>query len=174
MSLLRSLNASSSDRVVWLLACSDYGFESRRGHGCLCCVLYSKDIQDKETSTDKVQRKKKRIKKIPPRALMSVVIAVCCQVDVSATGRSPVQRSPTDCGVACMWSRDLKKEDALARLGLLRQGGRKIIEISVCRLCDWILVTVCTDVWNYQKVNQWSYFLLRREVKQRVAFKEQT
>jgi hypothetical protein len=24
---------------------------------------------------------------------------VCCQTEVSATGRSPVQRSPTDCGV---------------------------------------------------------------------------
>ena len=28
---------------------------------------------------------------------MSVVSAVCCQVEVSATGRSLVQRSPTDC-----------------------------------------------------------------------------
>jgi hypothetical protein len=28
------------------------------------------------------------------------VSAVCCQVEVSATGRSPVQRSPTDCGVS--------------------------------------------------------------------------
>ena len=25
---------------------------------------------------------------------------VCCQVEVSATGRSLVQRSPTDCGVS--------------------------------------------------------------------------
>jgi hypothetical protein len=41
------------------------------------CVLYSKDIQDKGKNTDKVQRENKRIKKIPPGALMSVVIAVC-------------------------------------------------------------------------------------------------
>jgi hypothetical protein len=27
---------------------------------------------------------------------ISVVSVVCCQVEVSATGRSPVQRSPTD------------------------------------------------------------------------------
>ena len=26
--------------------------------------------------------------------------AVCCQVEVSATGRSLVQRSPTDCGAS--------------------------------------------------------------------------
>jgi hypothetical protein len=30
---------------------------------------------------------------------LSLVSVVCCQVEVSATGRSPVQRSPTDCGV---------------------------------------------------------------------------
>jgi hypothetical protein len=28
-----------------------------------------------------------------------VLVFVCCQVEVSATGRSLVQRSPTDCGV---------------------------------------------------------------------------
>jgi hypothetical protein len=31
---------------------------------------------------------------------VSVVSVVCCQVEVSATGRSPVQRSPTECGVS--------------------------------------------------------------------------
>ena len=31
---------------------------------------------------------------------MSVVSVVCCQVEVYATGRSLVQRSPTDCGVS--------------------------------------------------------------------------
>jgi hypothetical protein len=47
------------------LACSDYGFESRRGHGSL-----------------------------------SVVSVVCCQVEVSATWRSLVQMSTTECGVS--------------------------------------------------------------------------
>ena len=37
---------------------------------------------------------------IPPGAWMSVVSAVCCQVEVSATSWSLVQRSPTDCGVS--------------------------------------------------------------------------
>jgi hypothetical protein len=38
----------------------------------------------------------------PPRGhgCLSFVNAVCCQVEVSATGRSLVQRSPTDCGVS--------------------------------------------------------------------------
>jgi len=36
--------------------------------------------------------------------LTSLVTAVCFQVEVSETGRSFVQRSPTECGVF-MWSR---------------------------------------------------------------------
>jgi hypothetical protein len=35
--------------------------------------------------------------RIPPGAWMSVVNVACCQVEVSATGRSLVQRSPTEC-----------------------------------------------------------------------------
>ena len=31
---------------------------------------------------------------------LSVVSIVCCQVEVSAKGRSLVQRSPTDCGAS--------------------------------------------------------------------------
>jgi hypothetical protein len=31
---------------------------------------------------------------------MSISYVVCCQVDVSTTGRSLVERSPTDCGVS--------------------------------------------------------------------------
>ena len=31
---------------------------------------------------------------------MFVVSVVCCQVEVSATSRSVVQRSPTDCGAS--------------------------------------------------------------------------
>ena len=31
---------------------------------------------------------------------LSVVIVVCCQIEVSATNRSLVQRSPTDCGAS--------------------------------------------------------------------------
>jgi len=38
--------------------------------------------------------------RIPPRTWMSVVCVVCCQVEVSATGWSLVQRSPTGCGAS--------------------------------------------------------------------------
>jgi len=35
-----------------------------------------------------------------PTGVWSVVNIVCCQAEVSATGRSLVQRSPTQCGVS--------------------------------------------------------------------------
>ena len=35
--------------------------------------------------------------RISPGAGMSVVSLVCCQVEVSASGRSLVQRSPSEC-----------------------------------------------------------------------------
>jgi len=53
---------------------------------------------------------------------MSVVSVLCCQVEVSATSWSLDQRSPTDCGASlCVWSRNIKNEEALAHWGLLRQ-----------------------------------------------------
>ena len=36
----------------------------------------------------------------PSGVWMSLVSVVYCQVEVSATGRSPVERSPTECGVS--------------------------------------------------------------------------
>ena len=40
--------------------------------------------------------------RIPPegQVYLCLVSAVCCQVEVSATGRSHVQRGPTECGVS--------------------------------------------------------------------------
>jgi hypothetical protein len=38
--------------------------------------------------------------RIPPRAWMSLVSVVCCQVEVSVTSWSFVQRSSTECGVS--------------------------------------------------------------------------
>jgi hypothetical protein len=63
--------------------------------------------------------------RIPPEAwYLSVVIVVCCQVQVSALGWSLVHRSPTDCGVSnWMWSWSLDNEEDLAHWGLLRRGG---------------------------------------------------
>jgi hypothetical protein len=74
------LNADLSGSAVrgvllWPLACWDYRFEFRLGHGCL-----------------------------------SPVSAVCCQVKVSAVGRSLVQKNPTDCGVS-----EYDREDSKVR-----------------------------------------------------------
>jgi hypothetical protein len=52
---------------------------------------------------------------------LSVVCVVCCQVDVSATSWSLVQRSPTDWARRCVWSRNLVNEAVIARAGLQYQ-----------------------------------------------------
>jgi hypothetical protein len=48
---------------------------------------------------------------------LSLVSVVCCQVDVSATSWSLVQRSPTECGVSQMWSWSLEKWGGLGPQG---------------------------------------------------------
>ena len=67
---------------------------------------------------------------------MSLVSVVCCQVDVSATGRSLAQRSSTDCGV----SNERDREDLQRELGRSRE---KIIPSSVagslCTAYRWAL-----------------------------------
>jgi hypothetical protein len=40
---------------------------------------------------------------------LSLVSVVCCQVEVSATGWSLVQRSPTECGVSNVCDRETSK-----------------------------------------------------------------
>jgi hypothetical protein len=48
------------------------------------------------------------------------VSVVCCQVEVSATGWSLVQRIPTDCGVSqmCVTMKPRQNEEAQAHIGL--------------------------------------------------------
>jgi hypothetical protein len=58
--------------------------------------------------------------RIPPEAWISAccVCVVCCQVEVSASGRSLFQRMPTDCGVCnWVWSRKLVNDEAYAHQG---------------------------------------------------------
>jgi hypothetical protein len=51
---------------------------------------------------------------------LSVVSVVCCQVEVSATSWSLVQRSPADCGVSqmCVIMKPRRNEEAQAHIGL--------------------------------------------------------
>jgi hypothetical protein len=48
------------------------------------------------------------------------VSVVCCQVEVSATSWSLVQRSPTECGVSqmCVTMKPRRLEEAQAHIGL--------------------------------------------------------
>jgi hypothetical protein len=69
----------------------------------------------------------------PVGAWISVSCVLCCQVEVSASGWSFVQRSATDRGVSkWVWSRSLDNEEALAHWGLLRHGKKKWASAS-----DW-------------------------------------
>jgi hypothetical protein len=43
---------------------------------------------------------------------LSVVSVVCCQVEVSATGWSLVQRSPIECGVSKLCDHETSKNEA--------------------------------------------------------------
>jgi len=51
---------------------------------------------------------------------VSLLWVLCCQVEVSASGWTLVQRSPTECGWVWSWSHD--SEEALAHWGLSRHG----------------------------------------------------
>jgi hypothetical protein len=43
---------------------------------------------------------------------LSLVIVVCCQIEVSATSWSLVQRSPTECGMSKVCDREASKNEA--------------------------------------------------------------
>jgi hypothetical protein len=57
---------------------------------------------------------------------MSVEKVVCCQVEVSASGWSLVQRSPTDCGVSKVCDREASK-GGLGPLRLSSHGQKTVI-----------------------------------------------
>jgi hypothetical protein len=56
--------------------------------------------------------------------LLSVV---CCQVEVTVTGLSLVQRSPTECGLSEYDRKSLDNEKALAHQRLPKHGKRKFV-----------------------------------------------
>jgi hypothetical protein len=67
------------------------------------CVSYNKDKRQngghtEQRSKDKVQTENKK-KSLWEHGCLSFLSVVCCQVEVSATCRSPNQ-SPTDCRVS--------------------------------------------------------------------------
>jgi hypothetical protein len=53
---------------------------------------------------------------------------VCCQVEVSATSWSLVQRSPTECGVSqmCVIMKPRRNEEAHAHIGLSSHRKKKV------------------------------------------------
>ena len=65
-------------------------------------------------------------------ACLSVVSVVCCQVEVSATSWSLVQRSPTDCGVSLFvyYLKSSKTGRPWPSLGSSATGDKKILRIN--------------------------------------------
>jgi hypothetical protein len=70
----------------------------------------------KNPATDKKFKKKSH----RVHGYLSLVSVVCCQLEVSATSWSLVQRSPSDCGVSnvCDHETSTKNEEAQAHIGL--------------------------------------------------------
>ena len=67
----------------------------------MLCVLHKKDQKRSGVSRESAAARLLELRvRIPSGAWMPLVSVVCCQAEVSATGRSLVQRSPTDWGVS--------------------------------------------------------------------------
>ena len=90
--------------------------------------------------------------RIPPGTWMFVVSVVCCQVEVSATSWSLVQRSPTDVVRRFVCSRNLKHEEALTQWGLSHQNQpNKQTEIitEVCLSKERKIKAATTEVYHW-------------------------
>jgi hypothetical protein len=76
------------------------------------------------------QKKKKKKKNHPEHGCLPLVSVVCCQVEVSATSWSLVQRSPTDCGVSqmCVIVKTRRNEEAQAHIGLSSHKKKECLE----------------------------------------------
>ena len=82
--------------------------------------------------------------------VFSLVNIVCCQVEVSASSWSLVQKSPTDCGVSdSVWSWILANVEALAHWGVLRLGKNKYTPALYKEWRVSLLVKMCIIVDLY-------------------------
>ena len=79
--------------------------------------------------------------RIPPggHGYLSVVSVVCCQVEVSATSWSLVQGVLPTVVRRCVWSRNLKNEEAMTRVGSQRHSKKRnssIYSFLISRLLE--------------------------------------
>ena len=109
---------------------------------CMCRFQWPRGLRRGSTAT----RLLRSWVRIPPgHGCLSVVSVVCCQIEVSATSLSPVQRSPTDCGVSlCMIS---KKQNPLVWGGDQDPLGGYM---RVCKLhvCSYVCVCMCVCIYR--------------------------
>jgi hypothetical protein len=62
---------------------------------------------------------------------MPVVSVVCCHAEVSASGRSLVQRSPIDCGVALSVMMKTRYGGSRGLLGSVAPWGVVVLQMSI-------------------------------------------
>ena len=74
-----------------------------------------------------------------PAVAMDVLFVVCCQVEVSATGWSLVQSSPTDCGVS-----ECDREASIVRRLRPTKAFEQLEKLNVMR--TMVIVTVTTMI----------------------------
>jgi hypothetical protein len=110
-----------------------------------------KDLKVQNGSKKKTGQKKKSQR---GHGCLSVVSVVRCQVEVSATGWSLVQRSPTDCGVLTSVILKPRNEEAQAsEKGLLSHRKEKVLWLWVTmKIAVFLDVTSYVSVDRYQRV----------------------
>jgi hypothetical protein len=90
-----------------------------------------KDLnRTKMDETGKTPDRQKKKKSHRGHGCLSLVNVVFCQVEVSATSWSLVQRSPTDCGVSQIFviMKPRRNEEAQAHIGLSSHRGEKNVK----------------------------------------------
>jgi hypothetical protein len=91
---------------------------------------------------------------------LSVVSVVCCQVEVSASGWSLIQRSPTECVVSKKCDREASKTEA----ALAPKGGCRAIEKNCLKLYNNCMsFNLCFFASKYLKPNSSLQSYLYRE-----------
>jgi hypothetical protein len=88
---------------------------------------------------------------------LSIVSVVCCQVEVSAPGWSPDQRSPTECGVSeCVQGTSQSRRGGRGTLGLWScdKGSYRLLKkhvFIVSRLLNSgsFTLTWCSIIWRF-------------------------
>jgi hypothetical protein len=78
------------------------------------CLVKSNPVAARSKATAVVSRLLVLWVRIAPgHGCLSLVVVMCCQVEVSERGRSLIQSSPTECGVSSGCDREATQREAM-------------------------------------------------------------